>query len=451
MRRGILIGLVGLAGACTCGPPANDVVVVETTLVPPAAMVDAAWPVKMATQQDFAEYADNAAWVALVMQRNVRDVTPVLGAQGGAAAARAHVEAALMYRQAALLAAHAILETFGKTPDPTDPAGVAHLLSVSHAIVGDREAARAASLALPVGDPTALWHEPWKQWLAGPAVWPPDLAALPLGLPPPTPGGWPAGAPTPHYKLQERVAGGIERELGDPGALVALGLWHDATARVVMPELSGELDAFSAGYRYPVEPPSPGAPLSMPMLFGSDLMVPQDGPFLSAVYGPEGKGAVDTWKDKSVIAWLAFSSRGASGGIDASIAADRVASLRDALLAASAARTGGNTESHHRVFSDIALAGSLRALALVAEVEGDREVSGLLRINAWEHSQKATAWPVGLLALAAWDASNRYPSRALDILHAQIRRFPELDPARYALDALALRVGRERPGETPGI
>jgi hypothetical protein len=189
----------------------------------------------------------------------------------------------------------------------------------------------------------------------------------------------------------------------------------------------------------------------MPWLFGGELLVGADGPFLAALHGPQGAGAVDAWADRSLLAWLAVASRGPSGRIDAQVAADRVASLRDALVSAASAQTGGEIQAHQRQFAEIAATGALRGLALVAEVEGDREQGGRLRINAWEHSHKATAWPVGLLALAAWDAANRYPSRALDILHAQMRRMPELDPARYALDALALRVGRERPGEAPGI
>jgi hypothetical protein len=93
----------------------------------------------------------------------------------------------------------------------------------------------------------------------------------------------------------------------------------------------------------------------------------------------------------------------------------------------------------------------LRSLALVAEKEGDRETSGRLRINAMELSSKATACPVGLMAMGAWDASNRYPTRAQEIVHTQARRFPSLEIARYGLDVMALRVSRERSGETPGM
>lgn len=444
---GVLL-LVGSASGCTCGPSAADVAVdAAATAVVPADLVAASWPVQMATEADFRSFSSEPAWIALVMQRNVRDVVPLLGAVGGDGAARAHAEASLAFRQAALLAAHAVVETFGKTPEPSDPVGVAHLLTVGHALRGELAEARAASALLPPGDPTEPWHHPWRTWLAGPANWPPDLSGLPLGLPPVVVGGWPAGAPAPHYQLVERVEGGGARPFADPGALLALALWHEGAARLAAP--GPALDGFLAGYRLPVEGAQPGGELTMPWLFGGELLVAADGLFLADLHG--GAPAVDAWKDRSILAWLAHASRGSAGTIDAQLAVDRVADLRDAIAAASSARTGGEVQAHQRQFGEIAFTGALRGLALVAEVEGDREQGGRLRINAWEHSHKATAWPAGLLALAAWDASNRYPSRALDILHAQVRRMPELDPARYALDALALRVGRERPGETPGI
>ena len=41
--------------------------------------------------------------------------------------------------------------------------------------------------------------------------------------------------------------------------------------------------------------------------------------------------------------------------------------------------------------------------------------------------------------------------RAQDILHAQARRYPSLEIARYGLDVLGLRVNAERVNETPGM
>ncbi|MCB9694934.1 MAG: hypothetical protein H6736_24275, partial [Alphaproteobacteria bacterium] len=206
-----------------------------------------------------------------------------------------------------------------------------------------------------------------------------------------------------------------------------------------------------AAYRLPGEPPIPAAgPLPDELLMGGDLLVAGDGPFLADVYGPKGAAAVDEHASTSLLAEIAREAR-TDGKIDAQKAVDLVTALREQIVARQAARTGGNTLSHHRVFADIAYTGALRSLALVAEIEGDREASGLLRINALEHSEKHTACPVGLLALGAWDASNRYPLRAQDILHAQARRYPSLEIARYGLDVLGLRVNAERVNETPGM
>ena len=75
----------------------------------------------------------------------------------------------------------------------------------------------------------------------------------------------------------------------------------------------------------------------------------------------------------------------------------------------------------------------------------------MLRITAFEGSDGATACPAGLLTLAAWDAGNRYPVRALDIVHGQSRDMSALQIARHGLDVLALRVGRETTGQNPGM
>ena len=102
--------------------------------------------------------------------------------------------------------------------------------------------------------------------------------------------------------------------------------------------------------------------------------------------------------------------------------------------------------------------GALRTAAEYAEALGDRETSGKLRILAMEaegsmetSNKDYAASPLGHLSLAAWDAGNRYPTRALDILHNIIRRYESLETARFALDALALRVSREGVGENPGM
>lgn len=435
----------GGSGSAAVAPPGGELQALD------AARLDATWPVQFATEESVGGYGGAPGWVALVMHRDLKAAVEKLGPKGGAPAARAHGDAAAMYRQAALLEANALIQTYGATPEATDPVGAAHLLAVSYALTGDLTRAREASARLDgVEDPTTAWHAPWKAWLAAGATWPPDLTGLPIELPEPAPGGWPEVDQLPHYQLPEVGAAGV-RPMGDPGALVALALWHDRAAHAAAPELDGALAAMRAGYHLPAEPdPAVGGDLPMDLLFGSDLVVSADARFLAAVHGEQGAAAVDAYASESVLAWLAAQSR-VDGKIDAERAVDVLAGFRQDLVDAAAAKTGGETKSHQRQFADIAYVGAFRSLALVAEVEGDREASGLLRINALDRSQKATACPVGLIALGAWDASNRYPTRAQDILHAQARRFPSLDTARYGLDVMALRVSRERPGETPGM
>jgi len=53
--------------------------------------------------------------------------------------------------------------------------------------------------------------------------------------------------------------------------------------------------------------------------------------------------------------------------------------------------------------------------------------------------------------VAAWDAENRYPTRALQFVHNFARRYPSLKVARYSADLLGLRVSRERVGEAGGM
>jgi hypothetical protein len=214
---------------------------------------------------------------------------------------------------------------------------------------------------------------------------------------------------------------------------------------------AAKLATYRAGYRMPIEPDvAPAGDLPIELLFGSDHLSPGDAAFLADLHGSQGTAAIDAHAATSVLAQIAVMSR-KDGKVDAETAIDVISRLRDDLVARCSAKTGGVVMGHQRIFADIAYVGALRALALVAEVEGDHEASGKLRINAFEHSDKATADPVGLLAFAAWDAGNRYPLRALDILHAQARRYPTLEIARYGLDVLGLRVSNERTGETPGM
>ncbi|MBX2799174.1 MAG: hypothetical protein KTR31_15985 [Myxococcales bacterium] len=423
----------------------------------PLERLDETWVVQLATEEALNPFATEPGWVSSVMKRDLGEAVKIMGRLGGLPAARAHADAAAQYRQAALIAANSLVEVYGKTPQPTDPVGAQHLVAVGHVLRGELPEARRAAeqLSAVERDPTDAWHAPWRGWLEGEGAWPPDLSSLPLSLPEPAVGRWPVAAELPHYSLPERTEdgrrSGVRRTMADPGALVALWLWHDAAAHTAAGEQGSLVDAYRAGYRVPAEGPvAPAGPLPLELLFGSDLLSPGDADFLADLHGDAGMDAVDAHADSSVLAWIASQAR-VEGALDAERAVDEVAELRAALLERTTSEAGGASLGHHRQFADIAAVGTLRSLALVAEVAGDRETSGKLRIEAYGRSNRATADPVGLLALAAWDASNRYPMRALDILHGQATRSPNLEIARYGLDVLGLRVGHERTGETPGM
>jgi hypothetical protein len=388
-----------------------------------------------------------------VMKRELRSAVRDFGALGGISAARAHAEAAAMYRQAALMAAHSYIETYAKTPSETDPLGTAHVLTVSYALLGDLEQARAQSKRLQGSqDPSLPWHAIWSEWLAGATPsWPPDFAKLPSPLPTPAVGEWPEIEGMPHYALPELAGSSNKLELADPGALVALAQWHAQAARLAAAEQSAAADTFGARYLWPVEArPSVAPSLPLEMIFGSDYLVPEDGAFVAELTGPAGPAAVESHKASSLLAAIAASSR-VDGKIDAERAVDAAAEVRKGFAAEMLKANGGQEDASHRTFAAIAEVAALRALALVAEAEGNREVSGILRINALEKSDGATACPSGMLSLAAWDARNRYPARASDIILQLSRRYPSLEAARYGLDVLSLRVSRERTQLPPGM
>ncbi len=448
MRVRLLLVLGLLVGGTSCTDSGSDAPAVEAEAV---ADLAGAWQVRVADPTVREPFETNKGWVRLVNHRDFKSAAGMLNRAGGLAAARPHAEAAGLYRQSALLVANAIVETYGKTPQTTDPAGVAHLLTVAHAVRGERDEARKHSDAYVGGAPdgAAPWHQPWRAWLEAGASWPPDLSSLPLELPAVGLGEWPELVGMPHYSLPERDGSTYTIAFADPGALVALAMWHDATAAAAAPAEREALLAFGGRYRLPVEGPAPQVEVPLELLFGSDLLVPGDAAFLADVARGAGAAAVDGWAGRSLLADLAAKAR-VDSRVSTEKAIDLAAAVRRDVLARMVAPTG-TEEGFHRPFADLAEVGVLRALALVAEAEGDREASGVLRINAMERSTNAAACPTFLLSLAAWDAANRYPARGTDIVHNLSRSYPSLEAARYGLDVLALRVSRERVDQGVGM
>ncbi|MEO0605494.1 MAG: hypothetical protein AAF211_28950, partial [Myxococcota bacterium] len=292
--------MIVLAGLLACGPSEPPAPPLPSGLPLDDARLDASWVVQLVPDEALAPFAQEPGWVTLVVKRDIRAAVAQLGPRGGVAAARAHAEAAALFRQAARLAGESYVQTYaGPSAQPTDPAGSAHLVSVGHGLAGDLAAARAASTQARglEGDPTGPWHAPWAAWLDDDSG-PPDLGALPLELPPPSVGGWPELGTAPQYALTERSDRRATRDVGDPLALVALGEWHAAAARLAAPELTPALDRLRAAQSLFVAPAVEG-PTEVPigLLFGGDLLVASDVDFLAAVHrasSPDEVGAAMT-------------------------------------------------------------------------------------------------------------------------------------------------------------
>ena len=62
-----------------------------------------------------APFESSGGWIQLVMRRDLQRALAGMGGASGIAPARVHSEAADMYRQAALLSANALVETYEKT------------------------------------------------------------------------------------------------------------------------------------------------------------------------------------------------------------------------------------------------------------------------------------------------------------------------------------------------
>lgn len=437
----------------TSGDPADGTSDAPVSLCGAEKLIGDSWAVKVASDEVRAPFESNGGWTSLVMKRDAKSAVASFGEGGGLATAHAHMDAAALYREAALASGNAIQQVYGETPQETDPVEVAHLLVVSEVLVGDLDGARteAAKLAdVPEGD-WSKWHAPWKAWLASDdPQWPPDLSGLPVELGEPAPGSWPGPGALPHYKLQERAGSEYAVEVADPSALVALALWHEAAAKKAAPEAEAGIEIVGARHRLPIEPPVAGAEVDLPMdlLFGSEALVSADASFVADLRGPSGTAAVETWKDRSIAAAIA-SCATKDGSLDHQKGLEVVADMRESMLR-EMEKVSGSEQAYHRIFADVGSVSTLWTLALVAEVGGDRETSGSLRMNARDLSTAAAESPPSMLSFVAWDASNRFPTRGTEIVHNLIRRYPSLETARFGLDVLALRVSRERGPQLPG-
>lgn len=451
-RLGLALALLlGLAPGCSGESPAEAPA--ETRAAIPQALLSQAWQVRMAAPAVRAPFESSPGWGLLFNQKHDEALASfAAGGATGRGLARVHLEEAALYREAARLAANATLGVYGADRQAEDPAEVDYLLGVSSALLGKNDDARAAlDKAAALKSPVAALAKPWLDWLAAGGVWPPDdaLSGFPGQPGAVTPGTAPDLGALPHFQFTEQSEEARAVKAADPTSLYLLSRWHEAAARQASPEDAAVIDQLLAPWRLPPEqaPAAEVQPLDDAWLFDSYLLAPADAAFLAALRGSEGFAAVKGWADRSPLA-AALAPAIEGEQLSTERVLDQSAWLGEQVQEAMRA-AAGQEEIFHRSFSDLARVAVLRAGMYAAEAAGQDRDSGVLRINALDRSVGPAADPVFFLAVAAWDTGNRNPLRAQDLLHGLLTRFPAVEAARFPLDALHLRLGRNAAPATP--
>ena len=413
----------------------------------PAALLATSWQVRMVDATTRGPFEQHPGW-SLLFQRDSPGALAAFSGEAGDARglARVHLTYSALYRQALLLAAHATEQVYGADRQEVDPAEVDYLLGLSWALTGDCEKAGVALGALPSGlaTPEPKLVAGWKGWVDAGCVWPPPVVAGTPGAPGEVkPGGTTEVGPFPHYVLHENTPEARVVEAGDPGSLWALAGWHEAAARATAPpEDAAIIDQLLAPWRLPTEP-HPAVELQVvpdAWLFAGFSTSAADLAFAAAA-ATEGAAAVERWKDRSIYA-AAIAPALVDGKVNPERMLDEAAMLSTALNEAMKTAAGGTEEGYFRPFTDLAKVGALRAAMLVADASDQYRDAGVLRINCLDLAQGPARDPVFSMAVSAWDAGNRNPLRAQELVHGLVSSFPSIEVARYPLDAMHIRLGR---------
>jgi hypothetical protein len=454
-----LLPLVVALGLPACGDdtpePESPDAAAPAAAALPAALAAQTWPVQMADDAARAPFEGHPGWGAMFS----RDLNGALGAfagegQTGRGLARTHAELSALYRQGALLAANATRHVYGSDRQKdVDPLQVDYVLGVSQALLGAcPEASAALGAATGDGVPAAglaFWKGQAAEAPCGDLSLDAPAGAFPAPAEAPKAGAHPTPASTPHLQFAEQGEDGRTVDVTDPAALFALAAWHEAAARAAAPE--GEaafVDALLAPWRLPGET-APAVELGAAApewLFAGFALSPADLPFLVAAPS-DGVGAVAAHAATSPLA-AALQPAVDGERIDPDKVLDTAAAVGQQLEAGMAEK-GGGVQAFHRPFAEIARVAVLRAGMLVADGAGQYRDAGILRINALERSNGPAGDPVFLLSVAAWDAGNRNPLRAQELIHALARSHPALEAARTPLDALHIRLSRNAASGGP--
>jgi hypothetical protein len=430
------IAIVGLLVGCTGEQPAVPESSAAAAVVG-ADLLEKTWQLRMADSAQRARFESDPGWGA-TFQRNYGTALASFGEEPGKA--RIHLEYAALYRQAVLMYANATHHVYGETREPTDPVAVDYLLGVSRWFRGDEGVGEALG-ALPASADADIRARA-AAW-SGVSGWPPDLSAATFPDSPPEvrPGENPGLATLPHYSLPEQTP--------EPLAIDLLSRWHEQAAVALIGEDGPALTAqLLAPYRLPVEPDPAAELLAVDdaWLFASTALTAAEDVAFLADASVRGVAAVEQWRSQSPLA-AALVPGIVDGAVVPDIMLDQAAAFRAQILENMQSRSGSK-EDFQITFAWMARIAVLRAGMVVADANDQYRDAGILRINALEQMDAMKASlslakdPIFSLSVAAWDAGNRNPVRAQQLVHELLGRFPTLTAARYPLDALNIRASR---------
>lgn len=419
----------GGGGESTPPPAAAEVVQVAPELLAQS------WQLAFASPDAMGEMASQPSWGAYFK----KDYEAAIAAfESPAAQARAHAELAAAYRQAALLQANAIVQTYGEgQAREGDPSESAYLLGAAHWIHNQRTEALESLNSVAAGSSqVAGLKETASRWTS-------EAPGLPASaeLGEPAAGVLPRLPQNPHYEFPEQVG---ERmvEASDPGLSLHLSQWHETVATELDPASGMWLNP----WRLPGEESSSASDLEAGTLFLSPWMTSGDLELVGELASAEPASVdLSAYSSRSAIAQLLESCIGE--GVDAECVVDQANGLHKQLMAAMEAAAGQSAD--HPMLADLGKAGVIRAGVRLAQHRGDEQAEGVLRVAALDTATGPSVDPVFQLSMAAWDTQNRNTQRAQDLLHGQRFSVPGTDAIRISLNALSLRVSRDAGAGMP--
>ena len=432
--------------ACSGGPDETQEPVADVATVSvPTEVLATTWQAQVAAPGAM-DGLTGPGWQAM-FERNTAGALEAFGAEG-VESGRVHAQAAAIYRQAALVAAHATLQTYGGDERREgDPDEVDYLLAVSHVVLGEDDQAAALFGKGGSAEALAAADAAWAGLAAdgfSRAAWDDD-ALFPLSEV--APGTLPAVTEGPHYSFPiEGVS--LPLELADPTALLQAAWWHEQAAVQAMG--AAEANALLGPWRLEAEEAGEqAAELPLEALFLTSWSSSSDLAFVNALEaGGDPRGTVDTFAASSAYAAVVQGCLSDEGVDPDCLEAGSRTLAND--LEAHMAEVGGGVSADHRMFAGFAKGGVLRAGARTEDALGNDYNAALLRRLARDASTGPAADPVFFVSLAAYHASTRNAHTSAELLHGQISVVPGLYGSRIALDALNLRVQRDSGPGNPG-